>query len=705
MDMNGAGGDGGAAAQPTLLPVKLEGVENGRAIRPPPEFCNPEDPDCCDPSGDCCDDGNEEDVELNSNGRLKSTCEKCSQAKIKCSGSIPCERCQRKGLECEYRMEKKRGRRTALKIKKELCSDASCWGQIVLNPINKIENFGVRFGLESVERRIFQVFFAMYKHHATPQSCCKGWFSFQLNKMSTFMLRNGNQEGSEKLDTWMSKKGIRLMRRDPADYRKIPANVIDEVSGRILPPIHPMKGPTMTVAEHEHPSKRKRVAKAGSKTYSTRGYYVSDGPATPVDREIERMRSTSCFLNLRATHERFEVEVNDEFVALFGYTTRSIILVLERLFGGLLPWGCDVLALLLSSDRDLLFFMRTLALKMNHLGRPPQFPATRQACSHHVFDFDTKNGDVVECMLTCVHREYLSMDRTEVDIYMGFEPMLPNVPRVFANIKGASSRISSMPGEDTSMYDETKLSSSVSAAPYAQSFNMGSTPLPPSTRSPSVASTGSSAHSHMSTTAVPGGIPVRGTAGYTSGLGQHRPAQQELHTQVEQMALQEQKRPPPEEAPQFRMPTQRPVLAGTEASEPPDNELEGGAFLDNIMSWVDDGDQDTPPPTVPGQDSQFISGNMSLGGQSMFIPGTNSVMSQLSFSDLDAGNGVDFDFPDASTEAMRSQQASARASASACGDGGCGYGPPMPSRTPNADNKDRRSCALDLLPEKPSEAK
>lgn len=642
---------------------------DGPTIRPPPAFCDPDDPGC---DGSECG-GDDDDVELNANGRLKSTCERCSQAKVKCSGSIPCERCTRKGFECEYRMEKKRGRRTALKVKKELCSDASCWGQIVLNPVNKIENFGARFGLESVERRIFQVFFAMYKHHATPQSCCKGWFSYQLNKMSTFMLRNGNKEGSEKLDGWMSRKGIKLMRREVADYRKIPANVIDEVSGMVLPPIHPLKGPKLTVVESEHQSKRKRTNRAGSKTYSTRGYYDSEGPPSPVDHEIDNMRQNMCYLNLRATHERFEVEVNDKFVALFGYTTRDIILVLERLFGGLLPWGCDVLALLLSSDRDLLFFMRTLALKMNHLGRPPQFPATRQACSFHVFDFDTKNGDTVECLLKCVHREYLSMDRTEVDIYMGFEPMMPNVPRVFST-EGVAQRMTSIPGEDSSSYMETKTG-------YGTEHDYS--------RSPSAASGLSSeeSHSHHSNTAQPGSLMVPTENSYARELGNRRMAHQELHTQVAQMGLADSKRPPPQRAPQFQMPPNRPVLAGTAESEPPENELEGNVFLDNIMNWVDSNDDNAEQEDGNGDD--FLPGNLSLGGASAFIPGTNSVMSQLSFSSMN-GQGDDFDYPDASVIAMAQQRQQQLM---------------QQQQQRHQQQPPKQACALEMLPPQPGEGR
>ena len=58
-------------------------------------------------------------------------------------------------------------------------------------------DFGAKFGLDSVERKIFQIFFAIYKHHAVAHSCCREWFTYQLNKMSTFLKWNGNEKRGE----------------------------------------------------------------------------------------------------------------------------------------------------------------------------------------------------------------------------------------------------------------------------------------------------------------------------------------------------------------------------------------------------------------------------------------------------------------------------------------------------------------------------
>lgn len=85
-------------------------------------------------------------------------------------------------------------------LKKTVCKENSCWGQlgnIHIGQPSKVNDFGA-FGLESVERRIFQTFFSVYKHHATPQSCCREWFTFQLNKMSTFLLSKGKLSGQKK---------------------------------------------------------------------------------------------------------------------------------------------------------------------------------------------------------------------------------------------------------------------------------------------------------------------------------------------------------------------------------------------------------------------------------------------------------------------------------------------------------------------------
>ncbi|GBG28001.1 dCTP pyrophosphatase 1 [Hondaea fermentalgiana] len=39
----------------------------------------------------------------------KTSCDMCTQIKVKCSGETPCKRCAKKGLECVYSLSKKRG--------------------------------------------------------------------------------------------------------------------------------------------------------------------------------------------------------------------------------------------------------------------------------------------------------------------------------------------------------------------------------------------------------------------------------------------------------------------------------------------------------------------------------------------------------------------------------------------------------------------
>jgi hypothetical protein len=422
--------------------------------------------------------------------RLKASCEQCASAKVRCSGEIPCARCVGKGVECEYVVEKKRGRRvpteasSSAKVKKKkkkapMCTDASCWGQVVINPINKVEDFGARFGLSSVERRVFQIFFALYKHHATPQSCCREWFTFQLNKMRMFLLSNGNREGQLKLDQWMASKGIEVQSREPGDFAMRPRTVVlEEGTGRVLPPTLSAKGPKfrltpeMKLAVDEAGAAPAgggagdRKPKKGAQLYTTNRQVCVPGKigASPLDQDIERMRTEQAFLFFSATHEEFEIEVNRDFTALFGYTTRNLIVVMERLFGGLLPWSCDLLALLLADHYDLLLFMRMLAMQLNAIGRPAQFPATRQVQCSHIFDLVTESGDVVECAVSCILREFLSVERTEVNMYFGFRPTVAGVPRRFERLaaadsegkidaaaEGGGSKLTSRPGLDSSV--------------------------------------------------------------------------------------------------------------------------------------------------------------------------------------------------------------------------------------------------------------
>jgi len=422
----------------------------------------------------------------NTSGKVKSTCEQCSSAKVKCSGVVPCERCTKRGLKCEYAMEKKRGRRTTTKKKESMCSDNSCWGQVILNPISKCEDFGGKFGLDSVERRIFQVFFAMYKHHATPQSCCREWFTWQLNKMSCFLAAHGKPEGAARLDDWMRLKGIMVLSKDPEEYKKIPMSHIEEGTGRILPPVLAQKGPKFTVSD-EIPMKR-GIGQVTGNVYSTGGMHRPNMRNDPVDRCIAQIQN-SCFLYIRSTHECFEVEVNQAFTELFGYTTDSFKDILEQLFGGLLPWGSDLVAALMHRDNDLLFFIRTTALKFNQVGRPQSFPATRQVVSSHIFELMNRARDIIECMVSSVHREFLTVDRTEVEIFMGFEPTIPDVPRLYQGYASPyKNRIlsssSGIPLPPQSTYDTLRSQPAERSAATRHFSDIGQNPVPPCEENP-----------------------------------------------------------------------------------------------------------------------------------------------------------------------------------------------------------------------------
>jgi hypothetical protein len=97
--------------------------------------------------------------------------------------------------------------------------------------------------MDFYHKRLFRMFFTVYKHHASPQSCCKEWFSFQLNKICMLLTKSGHRGAVGRLTEWMKKHKVRVLPSDESLYVNLPPRAWDNERGMEVTPL--MRGPLM----------------------------------------------------------------------------------------------------------------------------------------------------------------------------------------------------------------------------------------------------------------------------------------------------------------------------------------------------------------------------------------------------------------------------------------------------------------------------
>jgi len=366
------------------------------AVSAPP-FCLRK---CCRSSSCRCElncGKKEVEAEPREDGKLKGSCEACISSKIKCSGAQPCARCESKKWECEFEVEKKRGRPKG-SMTSTICEKGGCWGPLNPDLVDGVPRVVKRFGLEGSERKIFSAFFAMYKNKARKDSCVGNWFAFRLRRMVSFLFHFVGAKHAAIMRGWMRDKGFE---NDP-----ISKPCKGYAKGTLLP-----------VTTFEEPSsKRQRRELQG-----------------PLDSEIERMRNEMCYLEITEKHDRLEILVNHEFVSLFGFSQEFLAGFMDTHFGGLLPWGGDIAALLMNDISDLLDHLRMIARKLKRVGRPKSLPATMEVFSGDMYNLVTRSGDIVECLVKFVFREkFHTTEAGESQVIFGIQPVKSDVVRLFS---------------------------------------------------------------------------------------------------------------------------------------------------------------------------------------------------------------------------------------------------------------------------------
>lgn len=141
---------------------------------------------------------------------LKKSCDSCTLSKVKCTGEYPCSRCTSKGIQCFYSPRKKRGAPKKIKRTRPDGPLHSSTEYVHTNPViitkPSFDATGSLGSLGDWERRSWSVFFTLYKHYGT--SCSLHWFNRQLNKMKSYLQRQGNKAALRRLTAWMEALNI-----------------------------------------------------------------------------------------------------------------------------------------------------------------------------------------------------------------------------------------------------------------------------------------------------------------------------------------------------------------------------------------------------------------------------------------------------------------------------------------------------------------
>uniref|UniRef100_A0A7S2WSH6 Zn(2)-C6 fungal-type domain-containing protein n=2 Tax=Sar TaxID=2698737 RepID=A0A7S2WSH6_9STRA len=360
---------------------------------------------------------------------LKSSCDACTESKVKCSGGDPCARCVKKGIQCFYSPRKKRG-----PLKKPKTGDAG------VSTANKKPTASVESQVQSgiivtgdklssigaYERRTWSVFFTLYKHYAV--SCSLFWFNRQLDKMRTFLIRRGEKDALKRLSAWM--RALNIDEDDLANRVKSCSLKIKEMGRE---------------AEAERKSMVQQLNKGNPFFLRVTGEQQNTAEASNSDAFslIETFEGSGSgngifgsdklqsgmFMKFEVDYDHPDkelvVETSPAFDDFFGYSGVDIARDLGECGGGFLPWGGDALSRILVKESDLLAFVQILAIKFNSLGKPLKYPVIREVPSCHMFDVNwrfAKEQGAMPCVVKCVHKEHIEDGQSTLNVLMEFVP-------------------------------------------------------------------------------------------------------------------------------------------------------------------------------------------------------------------------------------------------------------------------------------------
>ena len=435
-------------------------------------------------------------------GKLKITCESCTRAKVKCGGGTPCARCKERSLTCIYVVGKRRGRRK--EAAPPPCSKSTCWtrmhlgdGQSPHDVSSAIQNgddtsltpMAAQIAMTDLERRIFGVFFQLFRKHATSQSCCKDWFTMQLNRIRLFLRRRRNVEALRTLTTWMEDHNVeivdmedRILARRTHTFQLGHMNPVN-VSHRA-----PMLSRLGISSDPSAPEIDPHVSSTASSSSSLARYDgenkgtevgVHEGRASNFIRSGAKGDDASRVptVTMRLAHDLISVTCSPAFTDVFGYAANEFETLLDWTVGGLLPWGGDVMCEVFATEEDVLLWLRILAMKFNRIGRPPALPAVREAFIVQEVDVRARDGRVHPCVVKGVVREFIELADSAVEVSLSFEVLHtdrvtyttpPNLSDTAVNVVSSSDVSLDLPS-----YLQNKTTLPQMSAPLASSGDLG----------------------------------------------------------------------------------------------------------------------------------------------------------------------------------------------------------------------------------------
>jgi len=362
---------------------------------------------------------------------LKRTCDACGASKVKCDGDQPCTRCVSRGIDCFYRARKKRLGKQDLPI-----ADTSMIKKVrqpaidvQVNKVNEEADKNSAKMLDAIkkksstvlkpqEKRSWTVFFSLYKNYNA--GCVRFWFERQFARLQMRLEKENMIELLMMLRIWAKSLDV--------DYE----HVRDRASVCMQELAKPDSVATSLVGNgglHLHIS---------GKVGCCGGHETHVNPSEATHQNIQS------FINLGDDIPRVDmstsgnfpedvanVTINGAFENIFGFTQDEVNKMTRVTGSGLLPWGGDILCLVVPNENDIFAFMQIIAINLNwkEMGgfSFTQFPLVRESPSVHVIACSPAGSlSPVPFLVKCLHREFVDVKSgVSLQVTMTFEPMVP----------------------------------------------------------------------------------------------------------------------------------------------------------------------------------------------------------------------------------------------------------------------------------------
>jgi hypothetical protein len=274
--------------------------------------------------------------------------------------------------------------------------------------------------LQPHERRSWTVFFSLYKNYSA--GCGRFWFERQFARIQLRLEKANRPDLLSTLRAWAKHLDV--------DWSK--------VQDRFAICMQLLADPTSKASVmhtcgglHLHVGGAVAHTHAPTCDHHERFLSPQEAARSPVTSLIA-VNPDAAQLKM-TTAGRFPediavVTVNPQFEQLFGLSQDVVTKMTQIMGSGLLPWGGDLLCMVVPNEADVFAFMQICAINLNWMSLCSQskFPVVREVPSVHVFTVNTARvATPIPCLVKCVHRELIDLERgITLDVTMTFEPMV-----------------------------------------------------------------------------------------------------------------------------------------------------------------------------------------------------------------------------------------------------------------------------------------